>query len=61
MSHALDDDHEWKPGPVVEWINEYSDRVVTGQEAVAMVVVCECGEWRRVPLTGRYRGEIPAR
>jgi hypothetical protein len=65
MTHALADDHEWKPGPVTEWANEWrmgsEGSVVTGQEAWAMVVVCECGEWRRLPLKERTRGEVPGR
>lgn len=57
-------EHEWQVGPVTRWRN-ISDRDIgvpvqyaTGGEAVSLAVMCRCGEWRNVPVAGRYRGEV---
>lgn len=57
-------EHEWQPGPVIRWASVTPTEVnvpaayATGGVATDVMVVCRCGAWRSMPLTGRYRGEV---
>lgn len=42
---AQDHEHEWQPGPVLLEEREYGVR-----NAVSVMAMCRCGEWRSVKV-----------